>query len=74
MQDCRQHIISSSENDWTRLEEFIRYSHFDESAEIVVGYDLEDREKTGNGLLKVIRDGAGKLKGVKYLAGKIMRV
>lgn len=38
-----------AEKEWTRLEEFARYMNYDESAEVVLGYVIEDREKTGNG-------------------------
>ncbi|MCY8271295.1 phage portal protein [Bacillus sonorensis] len=72
--DVQSEKKQAAENDWTRLEEFIRYLHFDESAEIVVGYAIEDREKTGNGFLEVLRNGAGKPAGVEYLDVKNMRV
>ncbi|MGE6629842.1 phage portal protein [Bacillus sp. NPDC077027] len=57
----------AAEWEWTRLEEFTRYMNYDESADVVLGYVLEDREKTGNGFLEVLRDGQGKPAGIEYL-------
>ena len=39
----------TAEKEWTRLEEFTKYMNYDESADVILGYVLEDREKTGNG-------------------------
>ncbi|MCY8128727.1 phage portal protein, partial [Bacillus spizizenii] len=37
---------TEAESEWTKLEEFIKYLHFDESAETLIGFVIEDREKT----------------------------
>ncbi|MCY8512280.1 phage portal protein [Bacillus atrophaeus] len=63
-----------AEKDWSRLEAFYRCLHFDESAEVILGYAIEDREKTGNGFMEVLRDGTGKPAGIEYLDVKNMRV
>ncbi|MFN2745820.1 MULTISPECIES: phage portal protein [unclassified Bacillus (in: firmicutes)] len=65
---------AAAEADWSKLEEFCRHLHFDESAETVLGYMIEDREKTGNGFLEVLRNGAGQPAGIEYLDVKNMRV
>ncbi|MCI3988291.1 phage portal protein, partial [Bacillus vallismortis] len=44
------------------------------SAEMIVGYAIEDREKTGNGFMAVLRDGMGQPAGIEYLDVKHMRV
>lgn len=59
---------------WAKLESFYKCLHFDESAETILGYAIEDREKTGNGFLEVLRDGSGKPAGIEYLDVKNMRV
>ncbi len=41
---------------------------------MILGYAIEDREKTGNGFMEVLRDGAGKPAGIEYLDVKYMRV
>jgi PBSX family phage portal protein len=63
-----------AENEWIRLEEFIKYLHFDESAETIFGYALDDREKTGNGFVEVLRDGLGNPAGIEYIDCQNMRV
>jgi len=65
---------NQAENEWVRLEEFIKYLHFDESAETILGYSLEDREKTGNGFVEVLRDGLGRPAGIEYIDCQNMRV
>ncbi|PAC67486.1 phage portal protein, partial [Enterobacter cloacae] len=47
---------------------------YDESAEVVLGYVLEDREKTGNGFVEVLREGTGKPAGIEYLDAQYLRV
>lgn len=64
----------AAETDWTRLEDFCRHLHFDESAETILSHMIEDREKTGNGFLEVLRNGTGQPAGIEYLDVKNMRV
>ncbi|MCY7713824.1 phage portal protein [Bacillus altitudinis] len=64
----------TAEKEWTRLEEFARYMNYDESAEVVLGYVIEDREKTGNGFVEVLREGTGKPAGIEYLDAQYLRV
>ncbi|CAL8896486.1 phage PBSX; phage capsid portal protein (fragment) [Bacillus pumilus] len=64
----------AAEKEWTRLEEFARYMNYDESAEVVLGYVIEDREKTGNGFVEVLRDGTGRPAGIEYLDAQYLRV
>ncbi len=72
--DVDQTKKKRAEKDWGRLEAFYKCLHFDESAEMIVGYAIEDREKTGNGFMEVLRDGMGKPAGIEYLDVKNMRV
>lgn len=64
----------TAEKEWTRLEEFGRYMNYDESAEVVLGYVIEDRERTGNGFLEVLRNGKGQPAGVEYLDAQYMHI
>lgn len=64
----------AAEKEWTQLEEFARYMNYDESAEVVLGYVIEDREKTGNGFVEVLREGTGKPAGIEYLDAQYLRV
>ena len=72
--DVNDNEINQAELEWTRLEEFVRYLNFDESAETILGYALEDREKTGNGFIEVLRDGLGRPAGIEYIDCQNMRV
>ncbi|OAT71888.1 phage portal protein [Parageobacillus thermoglucosidasius] len=72
--DVSEKVKKQVENEWVRLEEFIKYLHFDESAETILGYALEDREKTGNGFIEVLRDGLGRPAGIEYIDCQNMRV
>ncbi|ANB57053.1 phage portal protein, PBSX family [Anoxybacillus sp. B7M1] len=72
--DVSEKVKKQVENEWVRLEEFIKYLHFDESAETILGYALEDREKTGNGFIEVLRDGLGRPAGIEYVDCQNMRV
>lgn len=63
-----------SREEWTRLDEFIRYLNLDESPEKIIGYALDDREKTGNGYLEIVRDGTGLPVGIEYADAQFMRV
>lgn len=38
---------TEAESEWTKLEEFAKYLHFDESAETLLGFVIEDRERQG---------------------------
>lgn len=61
-------------NEWTRLDEFMRYLNLDESPERTIGDMIDDREKTGNGYLEIIRDGSGNPVGIEYVDAQYMRV
>lgn len=63
-----------AEVEWTRLEEFYRYLNYDEEAETILGYALEDREKTGNGYVEILRDGLKKPAGMEYVDAQFIRV
>ncbi|MFP3325595.1 phage portal protein, partial [Planococcus sp. SIMBA_160] len=65
---------AAAEKEWTRLEELVRYMNYDESAEVVLGYVIEDRERTGNGFLEVLRNGTGQPGGIEYLDAQHMRI
>lgn len=72
--EIKKEIKEQAESEWTRLDEFIRYLNLDESPEVVIGYALDDREKTGNGYLEIIRDGTGQPVGIEYADTQYMRV
>lgn len=72
--EIKKEIKEQAESEWTRLDEFIRYLNLDESPEVVIGYALDDREKTGNGYLEIIRDGIGQPVGIEYADAQYMRV
>ncbi|WP_430742668.1 phage portal protein [Bacillus atrophaeus] len=65
---------TAADKEWQQLEEFIKYLHFDESAETLLGFCLEDREKTGNGYIEVIRNGKNQPAGIEYMAAEYVRV
>ncbi|PID03610.1 phage portal protein [Sporosarcina sp. P2] len=67
-------VKEQAEKENTRLGEFIRYLNLDESPELILGYVLEDREKTGNGYIEIIRDGVGLPVGIEYVDAQYMRV
>lgn len=71
---ANQNDIKQAGFEWTRLEEFIRYLNFDESAETILGFAIEDREKTGNGFIEVLRDGLGETAGIEHIDAQYMRV
>ncbi|GAB2558276.1 phage portal protein [Gracilibacillus alcaliphilus] len=60
--------------EWTRLDEFMRYLNLDDSPEKTIGDMIDDREKTGNGYLEIIRDGIGNPVGIEYVDAQYMRV
>jgi PBSX family phage portal protein len=72
--EIKKEIKEQAQSEWTRLDEFIRYLNLDESPEVVIGYALDDREKTGNGYLEIIRDGTGQPVGIEYADTQYMRV
>ncbi|MGJ9460108.1 phage portal protein [Oceanobacillus sp. CF4.6] len=63
-----------AEKENVRLEEFIRYLTLDESPEMVLGYIVDDKEKTGNGYAEILRDGLGIPVGMEYADAQYMRV
>lgn len=63
-----------AEKEHTRLNEFVRYLNLDESPETILGYVIDDREKTGNGYTEIIRDGTGMPVGIEYADAQYMRV
>lgn len=63
-----------AETEWTRLGEFIRYLNLDESPEVILGHVIDDKEKTGNGYLEIIRDGIDMPVGIEYVDAQDMRV
>ncbi|MGE9880292.1 phage portal protein [Bacillus velezensis] len=65
---------AAADKEWQQLEEFIKHLHFDESAETLLGFCLEDREKTGNGYIEVIRNGKNQPAGIEYMAAEYVRV
>ncbi len=72
--EIQKEIKEQAQSEWTRLDEFIRYLNMDESPEVIIGYALDDREKTGNGYLEIIRDGIGRPVGIEYADTQYMRV
>lgn len=55
-EDIEENVKERAETEWTRLDEFIRYLNMDESPEKILGYAIDDKEKTGNGYIEIIRD------------------
>lgn len=62
------------DSEWTKLQEFIRYLHFDESPEKILEWMITDREYTGNGYLEVIRDGTSEPCGIEHADSESMRL
>lgn len=73
-EEVKQEVKDTAQNEWTRLDEFIRYLNLDESPEVVLGHVIDDKEKTGNGYLEIIRDGKGDPVGIEYVDAQHMRV
>jgi len=73
-EDAPEGKKGAAEKEWTRLEELVRYMNYDESAEVILGYVIEDRERTGNGFLEVLRNGTGQPAGIEYLDAQHMRI
>jgi len=72
--DVQEAIKKQAQEEWIRLDEFIRYLNLDESPETILGYAIDDREKTGNGYLEIIRDGTGTPAGIEYADTQYMRI
>ncbi|KIL72535.1 phage portal protein [Bacillus badius] len=73
-QDTPDEQKKTADAEWTRLEEFYRYLNYDEEAETILGYALEDREKMGNGYVEILRDGLNRPAGMEYIDGQYVRV
>jgi PBSX family phage portal protein len=67
-------LRKKADEEWTRLEEFVRYLNYDEEAETLLGYALEDREKMGNGYVEVLRDALNRPAGMEYADGQYIRI
>ncbi|WP_404407717.1 phage portal protein [Jeotgalibacillus malaysiensis] len=65
---------NTADSQWTQLEEFIKYIHYDEPAETIFDYVIEDRESTGNGYIEVLRDGLNRPSGIEHVKAVDMRV
>ncbi|OES45820.1 phage portal protein [Domibacillus iocasae] len=72
--DTKDDLKTKADEEWTRLEEFIRYLNYDEEAETILGYALEDREKMGNGYIEALRDSLNRPAGIEYVDGQYIRV
>lgn len=67
-------LRKKADEEWSRLEEFTRYLNYDEEAETILGYALEDREKMGNGYVEALRDTLNRPAGIEYVDGQFIRV
>lgn len=65
---------NKADEEWDILSFFLKYLSFDEIPETIIGWALEDKEKTGNGYLEVIRNGIGEPCAIEYLDCVNMRV
>lgn len=72
--DEKDEVKNAAKTEHERLDFFIKYMNLDESSEIILGYAVEDREKTGNGFLEVLRDGTGSPVGIEYMDVQYTRV
>lgn len=73
-EDIEEGLKVEAENEWQRLDEFIRYLNMDESAESVIGHMIDDREKTGNGYFEIIRNGKDEPAGIEYVDAQHIRI
>jgi PBSX family phage portal protein len=73
-EEIKEELKKQAQEEWTRLDEFIRYLNLDESPEVVLGYVIDDKEKTGNGYMEIIRNGKGDPVGIEYVDAQYMRV
>jgi PBSX family phage portal protein len=73
-ESTRDDLRKKADEEWTRLEEFYRYLNYDEEAETILGYALDDREKMGNGYVEVLRDSLQRPAGIEYVDGQFIRV
>ncbi|MFD0825842.1 phage portal protein [Neobacillus sp. M.A.Huq-85] len=67
-------LQKKADEEWTRLEEFVRYLNYDEETETILGFAMEDREKMGNGYVEVLRDVLNRPAGIEYADGQFIRV
>lgn len=67
-------IKEAAEKEYTLLDEFVRYLNLDESPEVILGYVIDDKEKTGNGYLEILRDGLSSPVGIEYADSQHMRI
>lgn len=72
--DVKKEQQEEAKKEWVQMQEFIKFVNFEEAAETIVGYAIEDLEKTGNGFLEVTRNGEGKPSGIEYMDVVKMRV
>lgn len=63
-----------AKKEWVQMQEFFKYLNFEESPEKIFEYMVEDREKTGNGFLEVIRDAQGRPNSLEHMDVEHMRV
>lgn len=73
-EDVEDEVKEQARKEWTRLDEFIRYLNLDESPEVILGYVIDDKEKTGNGYIEIIRNTVGDPVGIEYVDTQYMRV
>ncbi|MEN1969012.1 phage portal protein [Lentibacillus sp. N15] len=73
-EEIKDELKESARNEWRRLDEFIRYLNLDESPEVILGHILDDKEKTGNGYMEIIRNTLGQPVGIEYVDAQHMRV
>ncbi|PEW64330.1 phage portal protein [Bacillus cereus] len=71
---AKPEIQKKADVEWERLRFFLKYLSFDEIPETLVKWALEDREKTGNGYLEVLRDGKGEPCSIDYMDCEDVRV
>jgi PBSX family phage portal protein len=72
--DTPDDLKKAADQEWSRLEEFMRYLNYDEESETILGYALDDREKMGNGYVEVLRDSLNRPAGIEYADGQYIRV
>lgn len=69
-----EEMRNKADAEWSRLEEFVQYLNYDEEAETILSFALEDREKMGNGYVEMLRDGLNRPAGMEYVDGQYIRV
>ncbi|MBC1209482.1 phage portal protein [Listeria booriae] len=63
-----------SEQEQKCLSNFIKYANMDEGTEAILQHVIEDRERTGNGYIEVLRNGANMPDGFEFAAAQFIRV